>query len=168
MAHKVFKLKKRLRVENEEEWSRSKKSKFSYTKPTDDKVSKIYKNSKSSKSFNVESLSKCSTKREVATICEENSVDVDTVSDDILRASVVEIISDLDLVEVGTIEYKLPVFQPFTYRGQKKLCDDLHLQLLDSTNSIRNNIPVNSNLIEYSFCEFLEIETVYLHVYHTD
>ena len=45
--------------------------------------------------------------------------------------------------------YKLPAFQPLTYRGQKKLCEDLHLQFLDSTNSIRNNIPINSNLKEY-------------------
>ena len=75
LDHKVFKLKKRLRVENEEEckeeWSRSKKSKFSYTKPTDDKVSGIFKSFKSSKSFNVKSLSKRSTKREVATICDK-------------------------------------------------------------------------------------------------
>ena len=123
-------------------------------------------NFKSSKSLNVESLSKRSTNREVVTICEENSVDVATVSDDILRASVVEIISDLDLVEVATMEYKLPPFQPLTYRGQKIL----HLQLLDSTNSIRNNFPINSNLKEYvpsSVCEFLEMETVYLHHYHT-
>ena len=46
LEHKVLKLKKRLRVENEEEckeeWSRSKKSNFSYTKPTNDKVSKIF------------------------------------------------------------------------------------------------------------------------------
>ena len=174
LAHKVFKPKKRLRVENEEEckeeWSRNKKSKFSYTKPTADKVSKIFKNFKSSKSCNVEGLSERSTNREVASICEENSVDVATVSDDILRASVVEIISDLDLVEVATMEYKLPPFQPLTYRGQKKLCEDLHLQLLDSTNSIRNNIPINYNLKEYvpsKCCEFLEMETVYLHHYQT-
>ena len=42
LASKVFKHKKRLRVENEEEcqeeWSRSKKSKFIYTKPTVGKV----------------------------------------------------------------------------------------------------------------------------------
>ena len=75
LAHEVFKLKKRLRVENEEEckeeWSRSKKSKFTYAKPTDVKVSKIFFNFKSSKSFNVESLSIHSTNREVATICEK-------------------------------------------------------------------------------------------------
>ena len=148
LAHKVFKLKNRLRENEEEykeEWSGSKKSKFSYTKPTVDKVSTIFTNSISSKSFNVESLSKRSTNREVATICEKNSVDVATVSDDILRASEVEIISDLDLVEVATMEYKLPAFKPLTYRGQKKLCEDLHLQLSDSTNSIRDNISVNSS-----------------------
>ena len=46
------------------------------------------------------------------------------------------------------MEYTLPAFKPLTYRGQKKLCEDLHLQLSDSTNSIRDNIPVNSNLKE--------------------
>ena len=38
-----------------------------------------------------------------------------------LRASEVEIISDLDLVEVAAMEYKLSAFRPLTYRGQKKL-----------------------------------------------
>ena len=46
LASKVFKHKKWLRVESEEErqeeWSRSKKSKFSYTKPTVGKVNKIF------------------------------------------------------------------------------------------------------------------------------
>ena len=68
-----------------------------------------------------------------------------TGSDYILRASEVQIISDLDLVEVATMEYKLPAFKPLTYRGQKKLCEDLHLQLSDSTNSKRDNISVNSS-----------------------
>ena len=47
LAHEVFKPKKRLRVENEEEWSRSKKSKFSYIKPIAYKVSTIFTNFKS-------------------------------------------------------------------------------------------------------------------------
>ena len=52
---------------------------------------------------------------EVATICEENPVDVSTFNDAISRASEVEIISYLDLVELATMEYKLPAFQPLTY-----------------------------------------------------
>ena len=139
-------------VENEEEckeeWSRSKKSKFSYTKPIADKVSTIFTNFKSSKSFYVKSLSKCSTNRGVSTLCKESPVDA-TVSNDNFHASEVEVISDLDLVEVATVGYKLPAFQPLTYRGHKKLCQDLHLQLSDSTNSIRDNIPVHSDLKEY-------------------
>ena len=55
LASKVFKHKKRLRVENEEEcqeeWLRSKKSKFSYTKPIVDKVNKAFNDFKSSKGF---------------------------------------------------------------------------------------------------------------------
>ena len=101
LAHKVFKPKERLRVENEEEckeeWSRSKKSKFSYTKPIADKVSTIFTNFKSSKSFYVESSSKCSTNRGVSTLCKESPVDA-TVSYDNFHASEVEVISDLDLV----------------------------------------------------------------------
>ena len=61
LAHEVFKLKKRLRKNEEEckeEWPGSKKSKFSYTKPTVDKVTTIFRNFKSSKIFNVESLRK--------------------------------------------------------------------------------------------------------------
>ena len=41
LAHKVFKLKKRLH-ENKEEWSRSKNSKVSYSKLTVDKVVRYY------------------------------------------------------------------------------------------------------------------------------
>ena len=47
------------------------------------------------------------------------------------------------------MEYKLLAFQPLTYRGLKKLCEDLYLQLLDSTNPLINNIPVNYNFKEY-------------------
>ena len=72
LAHKVFNPKKRLRVENEEEWSRSKKSKFSYTKPIADKDSTIFTNFKYSECFYVESLSKCSTNRGVSTLCKES------------------------------------------------------------------------------------------------
>ena len=55
------------------------------------------------------------------------------------------------------MEYKLPPFKPLTYRGQKKLYEDLHLQLLDSTNSIRDNISVNSNLRENVPSKYLRI-----------
>ena len=63
-AHKVFKSKKRVRVENEEECkevkevNRSKRSKFSDTKPTIDKVKTIFASFKSSKNIiNVEGSS---------------------------------------------------------------------------------------------------------------
>ena len=49
LARKVFIHKKRIRIENEEEckekWSKSKKSKFSYNKPTIEKVSKVFTSS---------------------------------------------------------------------------------------------------------------------------
>ena len=61
LAHKVFKPKKRTRIENEEEckeeWSRCKKSKFSYTKPIIEKVSEVFTSFKASKCLmNTESI----------------------------------------------------------------------------------------------------------------
>ena len=70
LAAKVFKHKKSLRIENQEEcqeeWSRSKKSKFSYTKPTVCKVNKIFDDFKSSKVCDVNNSRKCVTDRKVA------------------------------------------------------------------------------------------------------
>ena len=71
LASKVFEHKKRLCVENEEEcqeeWSRSKKSKFSHTKPTVDNVNIAFSDFKSSKGFNVTNSRKCETDRKVTT-----------------------------------------------------------------------------------------------------
>ena len=138
LAHKIFKPKKRVRVENEEEskeeWSRSKRGKHSYIKPTVDKVSKVFSRSQSTTSSNVEVLSnECQANKELAKIVEK-PIDFSTmmadslskqtiqVSENILQdVKEVEIISDLDLVEIATIEYKLPGYQPLTYRGQKIL-----------------------------------------------
>ena len=36
----------------------------------------------------------------------------------------VEVICDLDLVEVTTLDYKLSGYRPLTYNGQKKLCEE--------------------------------------------
>ena len=142
LAHKLFKRKKRVRVENEEEckeeWSRSKKSKFSYIKPTIDKVSQVFFSLKSRKNSNTEVLSNESiVKKELSMIVEkstgsstimDNSLSEQTVKvneNNLQEVKDVEIISDLDLVEVATLEYKLPRYQPLTYRGQTILCQDL-------------------------------------------
>ena len=37
---------------------------------------------------------------------------------------------------------KLSGYRPLTYSGQKKLCEEFDLKLLDSTNCIRGDIPV--------------------------
>ena len=93
LAYKVFKHKKMLRVENEEERSRSKKSKFSYTKPTVDKVNKAFNDFKSSKGFNVNNSRKCATDRKVTTLPVDNSRSVKVVGKT-LHVNEIEIISD--------------------------------------------------------------------------
>ena len=72
----IFKLKQRVRVENEEEckgeWSRSKRGKFSYIIPTVDKVSEVFSRLKSTTSSNVEVLSnECQANKELAMIVEK-------------------------------------------------------------------------------------------------
>ena len=92
LAHKVFKPKKRTRIENEEEckeeWSRCKKSKFSYTKPNIEKVSEVFTSFKASKCLmNTESI-----------MSVEKQVEVDKVDDNIVNeVGEVEVITDLDL-----------------------------------------------------------------------
>ena len=67
----------------------------------------------------------------------EKQVEVDKVDDNIVEVGEVEVISDLDLSEVATLNYKLSVYRPLTYSGQKKLCEEFDLKLLDSTNCNR-------------------------------
>ena len=83
--------------------------------------------------------------------------DVDKVDDNIVEVGEVEVISDLDLVEVVTLDYKLPEYKPLTYSGQKKLGEELDLKLLNSTNCIRGNIPVGSNLREFKPSKLMKI-----------
>ena len=52
----------------------------------------------------------------------------------------VEIINYLDLVEIANIEYKLPGYQPLTYRGLKLLCKDLRIEFVNSTSYDRYNV----------------------------
>eukprot|EP00800_Vazella_pourtalesii_P014675 TRINITY_DN3778_c0_g1_i6.p1 TRINITY_DN3778_c0_g1~~TRINITY_DN3778_c0_g1_i6.p1 ORF type:complete len:241 (-),score=17.20 TRINITY_DN3778_c0_g1_i6:49-771(-) len=140
LAHKVFKPKKRTRIENgdecKEEWSRCKKSKFSYTKPNIEKVSEVFTSFKTSECLmNTESI-----------MSVERQVEVDKVGDNIVEVGDVGVISDLDLIEVATLDYKLSGYRRLTYSGQMKLCEEFDLKLLDSTNCIRGDIPVSSNL----------------------
>ena len=80
----------------------------------------------------------------------EKQVEVDKVDDNIVEVGEVEVISDLDLSEVATLNHKLSGYRPLTYSGQKKLCEELDLKLLDSTNCNRCAIPINSNLRDFN------------------
>ena len=102
----------RIRVEDEEqckeERSRSKKSKFSYTKPTIETVSKVFTSFKSSKCLmNTES------------VMSVEKPDVDKVYDNIVEVGEIKVISDLDLVEVVMLDYKLPGYKPLNIVDRK-------------------------------------------------
>ena len=97
LAHKIFKPKKRVHVENEEEckeeWSRSrsKRGKLSYIKPTVDKVSKVFSRLKSTISSNVDVLSnECQANKELAMIVEK-PIDFSTKMADSLSEQTVQI-----------------------------------------------------------------------------
>ena len=117
---------------------------------------------KSTTSSNVEVLSnECHANKELAMIVEK-PIDFSTMMADSLSEQTVqvcenilqevkevEIISDLDLTEIATIEYKLPGYQPLTYRGQKILCEDLCIKFVNSTSCDRDNVLNYSNLREF-------------------
>ena len=49
------------------------------------------------------------------------------------------------------------IYTTYITRGQKKLCEESDIKLLNSTNCIRSNIPVSSNLSEFNPSELLKV-----------
>ena len=52
----------------------------------------------------------------------EKQVEVDKVGDNIVEVGDVGVISDLYLIEVATLDYKLSGYRRLTHSGQMKLC----------------------------------------------
>ena len=50
---------------------------------------------------------------------------------------------------MASLDYTLPAFQPLSYQGQNRICEDLQLHLVDSLNFVEDSIRINSNLKEY-------------------
>ena len=75
----------------------------------------------------------------------------------ILKGKDVEIITDLDIIEIASLDYKLHRFNPLTYRGQKVLCERLCLNLYNSIDCSRNILPENSNLRDYIPSKMLHV-----------
>ena len=131
MASKVFKPKKRkIQVEDEEnckeEWSKRKKAKLSYIKPSKNKICKAFTNviNKSVGEMNMMGNSKSRevlTSKEVILPKQDQVISTSLSNTPAILLTDVEIISDLDIVEMSSIDYKLPGFQPLTYMGQKEL-----------------------------------------------
>ena len=60
-----------------------------------------------------------------------------------LHVNEIEIISDLDIIEMASLDYTLPAFQPLSYQGQNRICEDLQLHLVDCPNFVKVTIPIN-------------------------
>ena len=134
LAGKVFKQKKRkCQVENEEEckeeWSKRKKNKFSYIQPSKSRIDKAFKGIIKGKSNSLKTV-KCRNKQVTLDtksdcILDQNKLckydqDISTpMSNRIIPGKDVEIITDLDIVEMSSLDYNLPRFHPLTYSGQK-------------------------------------------------
>ena len=58
---------------------------------------------------------------------------------------------------MASLDYTLPAFQPLSYQGQNRLCEDLQLHLVDCPNFVKGTIPINSNLKEYVPSKLFEI-----------
>ena len=124
LAHKVFKSKKRqYEVINEEEckeeWGKRKKLRRSYIKPVpSQKIEKVFD------SFRVD-LFKAPNKKKRASSSISNSGIKKTKIDESLETPValplddVEIITDLDVLAVGNIDFVLPPFKPLSILGKK-------------------------------------------------
>ena len=52
----------------------------------------------------------------------------------------IDISSNINIVELSSIDYMLPAFQPITYKGRKDICEMLDLTPSDSKNCSRNEI----------------------------
>ena len=116
-------------VENyKEEWSKRKNTKLSYIKPSKNKICKTFTNV-TNKSVGEMNMMGNSKSREVLISKEvilpkqdqviSTSLPVSNSPAILLTGKDVEIISGLDIVEMSSIDYKLPGFQPLTYMGQK-------------------------------------------------
>ena len=157
LANKVFKPKKRkIQIENEEnskeEWSKRKKSKISYIHPSTSKIGSVFNSIKSNKQSNAiveypTNIVNCDLKSDSIDNCKLE--DKLSCQNSINSVKEVEIITDIDIVELASIDYKLPAFQPLTYKGQRDICERLKLKLSNCIDCSRHDIPRNSNLREY-------------------
>ena len=51
------------------------------------------------------------------------------MSSNVFLGKDVEIITDLDIVEISSLDYNLPRFHPLTYLGQKKIYNLFNVKL---------------------------------------
>ena len=169
LAGKVFKQKKRkCQVEEneeecKEEWSKRKKNKLSYIQPSKSRIDKAFKGIIKGKSNSLKTV-KCRNKQIVNQvtlntksdcILDQNKLckydqDISTpMSNRIIPGKDVEIITDLDIVEMSSLDSNLPRFHPLTYSGQKQMCNLFDVKLMNSIICSRNEHPPYSNLRDY-------------------
>ena len=132
MGHRVFKAKKKVReVSNEEEsienWRMRKNKKNSYINPNKNKVYKVFEKLKNS---NLE-ISRI----RIPLVIHEESIPrpkrVKLKESLPVKAKEIEIITDLDIIALGTIDIILPPFNQLSLLGQINNCNILELPVVN-------------------------------------
>ena len=153
LAHKIFKVKKRKQelVFNEEEckeeWGKRKKAKLSYIYPASCKIDKIFDKFKIMNKINGSPSRKIKRKllKEDESIAPKLKCCKTTLESDVLVPDQIEILNDLDVLALGSIEFILPDFKPLSLMGQTKICKDLGLNIVNPV-ICRNDSNCRTNL----------------------
>ena len=79
------------------------------------------------------------------------------MTDQRFAGGVVEIITDIEIVETSLSDYNLPGFHPLTYIEQKEICNVFNVKLINSINCCRSEDPPCSNLRDHFSSKILHI-----------
>ena len=78
----------------------------------------------------------------------ENEV-VSTAPDVVLQAADVDIITDIDIIEICTMNYDLPPYKPLSHPGQIDICNNRNFNVVISPVHSKINSNVKRPLNEY-------------------
>ena len=164
LAPKIFKSRKRkLEIQNEEDskekWCRRSKCQKSYINPNLCRVDKVFEAINVVNKFERKSLKKRKNSDFVIPR-KKRIIDRDLVpcvsSDVVLPGNDVEIITDLDIIELCTLNYDLPHYIPLSHTGRLDICNTLQLNVRVSlgTNSLNSHIhkPLNYYIPSRTHC----------------
>ena len=164
LAPKIFKSRKRkLKIQNEEDSKekgcRGSKCQKSYINPNLCRVNKVFEAVNVVNKFEGKSLKKRKNS-EFVIPRKKRIIDRDLVpcvsSDVVFPSNDVEIITDLDIIELCTLNYDLPHYIPLSHTGRLDICNTLQLKIRVSlgTNSLKSHIhkPLNYYIPSRTHC----------------